>query len=399
MGGLRRLYRGETNINFIGTRKRWYAASLLIVLVLIGSMAFKGFHLGVEFAGGSQFVVPVQSGTTVEKVREAVESEGITVVSAQTVGTAGKDPKYLIRTPKLDDEQREKALDAIVDTAKVSQNQVTATEVSSSWGSEVTERALLGLAVFLVLVAGYLWVRFERQMALAAIGALIHDLILTAGVYSLSGFEVSPSTVIGLLTILGFSLYDTVVVFDKVEENTRGLLGSSRQTYAEAANTAVNQTLMRSINTSVIALLPVAGLLFVGAGLLGVGTLKDLALVLFVGLAAGAYSSMFLATPWLVDFKLLDSRYKLHTQRVLARRAGIDPKEARKGARATKAAAKKANLSKSEDDEVDEVEDEEIEEPVAASSRSSRGGAPRPGGRPGPGGRNAPRKRQGGKRR
>src|SRR5690349_6289213 len=146
MGALRRLYRGETNINFIGTRKRWYVASLLIVLVLIGSMVFKGFHLGVEFAGGSQFVVPVQSGTSVEKVQEAVEAEGITVVSAQTVGTAGKDPKYLIRTPKLDDEQREKALDAIVDTAKVSENQVTATEVSSSWGSEVTERALLGLA-------------------------------------------------------------------------------------------------------------------------------------------------------------------------------------------------------------------------------------------------------------
>jgi preprotein translocase subunit SecF len=398
MGSLRRLYRGETNINFIGSRKRWYIASGLIVLALLSSIVFKGFHVGVEFAGGSQFVVPVQTGTTVEKVREAVESEGITVVSAQTVGTAGKDPKYLLRTPKLDDEQRDKALAALVKSGKVGANQITATEVSSSWGGEVTERALLGLVVFLVLVAGYLWVRFERQMALAAIGALIHDLILTAGVYSLSGFEVSPSTVIGLLTILGFSLYDTVVVFDKVEENTRGLLGSSRQTYAEAANTAVNQTLMRSINTSVIALLPVGGLLFVGAGLLGVGTLKDLALVLFVGLAAGAYSSMFLATPWLVDFKLLDSRYKLHTQRVLARRAGIDPREIRKGAKATKATAKKANLTKTTDDEVDEVEDDELEEPVAASSRSSRGSAPRAGARPGPG-RSTPRKRQGGKRR
>ena len=169
-------------------------------------------------------------------------------------------------------------------------------------------------------------------MAIAAIGALIHDLVLTAGIYSLIGFEVSPATVIGLLTILGFSLYDTVVVFDKVQENTRGLLGSTRYTYPEAANLAVNQTLMRSINTSVIALLPVGGLLFVGAGLLGVGTLKDLALVLFVGLATGAYSSMFLATPWLVDIKMLDTRYKLHAQRVAARRAGIDPREARKAA-------------------------------------------------------------------
>jgi preprotein translocase subunit SecF len=256
-------------------------------------------------------------------VRTAVEQTGVTVASAQTVGRAGTTPNYLIRTPKLADEQRENTLAAISRAGKVNRTDIAASEVSSSWGGAVTNRALLGLGVFLVVVALYLWLRFERHMAIAAIGALLHDLVLTAGVYSVSGFEVTPATVIGLLTILGFSLYDTVVVFDKVQENTRGLLGSTRMTYPEAANAAVNQTLMRSINTSIIALLPVAALLFVGAGLLGVGTLKDLALVLFVGLATGAYSSIFLATPWLVELKLTDDKYKLHTQRVLTGRAKV----------------------------------------------------------------------------
>jgi preprotein translocase subunit SecF len=262
-----------------------------------------------------------------------------------------------------------------------------------------------------VLVAGYLWIRFERAMAIAAIGALAHDLILTAGIYSLVGFEVSPATVIGLLTILGFSLYDTVVVFDKVQENSRGLLGSTRYTYPEAANLAVNQTLMRSINTSVIALLPVAGLLFVGAGVLGVGTLKDLALVLFVGLATGAYSSIFLATPWLVDIKMLDQRYKLHAQRVAARRAGVDPREARKARKAGAKADAKTSLSKKPAAEIDdevEADDVEVEDDVVPATAPAKAGrtamagstssAPRPGSRPGSG-RATPRKRQGGKRR
>jgi preprotein translocase subunit SecF len=404
MSALRRLYRGETNINFIGSRKKWYIASAVIVLVCIGSMVFRGFHWGVEFAGGTQFIAPVQAGTSEQGVSDAIQNAGVTVTSIQTVGKAGNAPNYLIRTPKLSNEERDAALAAVVRSAKVNEDQVAVSEVSSSWGRAVSERALMGLAVFIVLVAGYLWIRFERAMAIAAIAALVHDLLLTAGIYSLSGFEVSPATVIGLLTILGFSLYDTVVVFDKVQENTRGLLGSTRYTYPEAANLAVNQTLMRSINTSLIALLPVAGLLFVGAGVLGVGTLKDLALVLFVGLATGAYSSMFLATPWLVDIKMLDTRYKLHAQRVAARRAGIDPREARKAAR--KAGAK-ASLTKKAADDVDDEVDEDVEDdapPAKAPAKAGRalagtsGSAPRPGTRPG-GGRSTPRKRQGGKRR
>jgi len=195
--------------------------------------------------------------------------------------------------------------------------------------------------VFLLLVTAYIWIWFEQKMAMAALGALIHDLVLTAGVYSLVGFEVTPSTVIGLLTILGFSLYDTVVVFDKVKENTKGLLsGPAVQTYGEAANLAVNQTIMRSINTTVISLLPVGGLLFVGAGLLGVGTLKDLALVLFVGLMAGMYSSLFLATPWLVDLKEREPRYKTLTKKVLERRST-----------SVEAAREAANIAPGADDE------------------------------------------------
>jgi preprotein translocase subunit SecF len=404
MSVLSRLYRGETNINFIGSRRKWYIASALLVLLCAGSMAFKGFHWGVEFAGGTQFIAPVQAGTSEQGITDAIQNAGVTVTSIQTVGKAGNAPNYLVRTPRLSDEEREAALAAVVRAAKVNENQVAVSEVSSSWGRAVSERALLGLAVFLVLVAGYLWIRFERAMAIAAIGALLHDLVLTAGIYSLSGFEVSPATVIGLLTILGFSLYDTVVVFDKVQENTRGLLGSTRYTYPEAANLAVNQTLMRSINTSLIALLPVAGLLFVGAGVLGVGTLKDLALVLFVGLATGAYSSMFLATPWAVDIKMLDQRYKLHAQRVAARRAGVDPREARKAARK----GSKADLTKKPAadvaDEVDDDEEIEDETPAKAPAKATRAmagsasSAPRPGARAASS-RSTPRKRQGGKRR
>jgi preprotein translocase subunit SecF len=401
MSALRRLYRGETNINFIGNRRKWYAASAIIILVCVGSMVFRGFHWGVEFAGGTQFIVAVQPGTSEQGITDAIQAEGVTVTSVQTVGKAGNAPNYLIRTPKLENEQRDAATAAIVRSAKVSEDQIAVSEVSSSWGRAVSDRALLGLGVFIVLVAGYLWIRYERAMAIAAIAALAHDMVLTAGLYSLVGFEVSPATVIGFLTILGFSLYDTVVVFDKVQENSRGLLGSTRYTYPEAANLAVNQTLMRSINTSLIALLPVAGLLFVGAGILGVGTLKDLALVLFVGLATGAYSSMFLATPWLVDIKMLDERYKLHAQRVAARRAGIDPREARKAARKGTAQPSLSKKPAAEvDDDVDADVDEESTETVrpAKAGRALAGSAPRPGTRPG-GSRATPRKRQGGKRR
>lgn len=343
MSVLRRLYRGETRLDFIGARKRWYLASAIILLVCIGSMAIRQFNFGIEFAGGSQFVVPAKSGTTLSDVRGAVEETGAEIASTQERGS-GAQRKYVVRTAVITDEESKEIVEKIAEAAEAgSTDEVEVKEVSSSWGKSVTNQALLGLVVFLVLVALYLWIRYEQKMAFAALFALIHDLLLTAGVYSLVGFEVTPGTVIGLLTILGYSLYDTVVVFDKVDENTRGILGHNRFDYQGAANLAVNQTLMRSINTSLIALLPVGGLLFVGAGILGVGTLKDLALVLFVGMLTGAYSSLFLATPWLVDLKMLDPKYKAHAQRVATRAAAVargeDPDRRTARARAAKAAA------------------------------------------------------------
>jgi len=319
---VRRLYRGETNIDFIGSRKRWYLASAILVTVCLGLIIFKGFNYGIEFSGGNSFTVPKPAGATLEDAERALESTGAEVQTAQEVGGGGQT-KFVLKTEALDVDETAEAREALAKELGVSPDEVTEAAVSSSWGGQVTKQALIALAVFLVLVSIYIWIRFEQKMAIAAIFALLHDLVLTAGVYSLVGFEVTPSTVIGLLTILGFSLYDTVVVFDKVEENTRGILGGTRIDYAEAANLAVNQTLMRSINTSLISLLPVGGLLFVGAGILGVGTLKDLALVLFVGLAAGAYSSLFLATPWLVDLKEREPRYAALKQRVAARKAGL----------------------------------------------------------------------------
>ncbi|HEY2791187.1 MAG TPA: protein translocase subunit SecF [Micromonosporaceae bacterium] len=317
-GGLfRRLYRGEVNFDFIGSRKKWYAASAVIILVCLLSIIFRGFNLGIDFKGGDQFQLPVKAGTTLSQMRSAVESTGTEVAQAQIAGT-GSDQTYILQTERVPAKQQ--AIIAALE--KAGHADVAFTSVSSSWGGEVSKQAVTALIVFLIAVSAFIAARFrDWRMAAAAFAALIHDLILTAGVYSIVGFTVTPATVVGLLTILGFSLYDTVVVFDKVDENSRGLLATSRWTYGEAANNAVNQTLMRSINTSLIGLLPVAGLLFVGAGILGVGTLEDLALVLFAGMLTGAYSSLFLATPWLVDLKMMDPRYKNHAARTLSRRA------------------------------------------------------------------------------
>jgi preprotein translocase subunit SecF len=320
-----RLYNGEAGLDVVGRRKFWYRVTAVVMLVCIASMVFRGFNFGIDFAGGSSIRVPASSSQLTE-IQHAAENAGAQVASAQVVG----GNSVLLRTSALDNNTESAVVNAVAKAAGVDPTQVSPQSVSADWGRDVTDQALIALVVFLVAVMLFLAVRFQPKMAAAAIVALVHDLLLTAGVYSIIGFEVSPSTVIGLLTILGFSLYDTVVVFDKVDENTKHLAKSARMTYGEAANLAVNQTLMRSINTSVIALLPVAGLLFVGAGLLGVGTLKDLALVLFVGLAAGTYSSIFLATPVLVSLKEREPEQQALRKRVLARRAA----EARQSAAA-----------------------------------------------------------------
>ncbi|MCZ7419733.1 MULTISPECIES: protein translocase subunit SecF [unclassified Micromonospora] len=320
-----RLYRGEAGLNIVGRRKMWFTVAAVLVLIALGSVIFRGFSLGIEFAGGNSFQVPTSVGT-LEQVEDragevlATAGEGGRVVTTQEVGGGGGE-FYELRTTELDAEQAEAVRTELGQVFNIDPAEIASNRVSEAWGSQVTNRALLGLVIFLALVTVYLVLRFEWQMAVGAIFALVMNLILTAGLYSIVGFEVTPSTIIGFLTILGFALYDVVVVFDKVQENTRGITANNNQTYGEAANLAVNQSLMRSINTSVVALLPVGGILFIGAGLLGAGTLKDLGLVLFVGMAMAFLTSITLATPLLVVLKNRDPRIQAHNKRVLARRS------------------------------------------------------------------------------
>ncbi|MCE0767503.1 protein translocase subunit SecF [Pseudonocardia kujensis] len=330
-GVFSRLYTGTGAFDVVGHRKTWYVAFGALVLVCVLSIVIRGFNLGIDFTGGSQFQMPASgaAGTiTTQQVEDVFRSSvGEDPASTQSAG-AGGSATILVRAEPLNPAQIAAFKDAVFHqlqpldaNGQPSEQVISDSAVSGTWGGEITRQALIALAVFLVLVTIFLAFYFERAMAIAALVALVHDVVVTAGIYSLIGFEVTPSTVIGLLTILGFSLYDTVVVFDKVKENTRGLLNLTRRTYGEQANLAVNQTLMRSINTSLIAVLPVIGLMVVGVGLLGVGTLADLALVQLVGIIAGALSSLLLATPLLVDLKMRDPRYRKQAERVAARRA------------------------------------------------------------------------------
>ncbi len=315
------LYRGETRIGFVQARRKWYVASALIMLICIGSLVFRGFNFGVAFAGGTTFQVKTNdTSITTDDVNKAFVDAGIEPDGATTSVGDSSNRQLITNVPTLSPDAESKVE---VELAKlgVSRDDVTSTSISSSWGRDTTIKALQGLIIFLIAVTIYIALWFQWRMAVGAISALVFDLLITAGIYSVIGFEVTPSTIVGLLTILGFSLYDTVVVYDKVQENAKDILAGSRTTYSEAANLAVNQTLMRSFNTSLIGLLPVAGLLFVGAGVLGVGTIKDLALILFVGLASGAYSSLFLATPIVVDLTEREPKYMALTKRVMAKRA------------------------------------------------------------------------------
>jgi preprotein translocase subunit SecF len=326
-----RLYRGETRINFIGARKRWYLASATFLLICILSFIFRGFNYGVEFKGGSTFQIPASGNSiTADEANTAFTDAGVPPAEAPQVVGSGGSRQIVVNTKTLTPLEQDNVVTSVAKALNLKPEQISPNTISSRWGHDTTIKALEGLIVFLIAVSIYISLRFQWRMAVGGMLALVHDLLVAAGVYSLVGFSVTPSTIVGLLTILGYSLYDTVVVYDKVVENAKDILASSRMTYSEAANLAVNQTLMRSINTSLIALLPVAGLLFIGAGVLGVGTIKDLALILFVGLASGAYSSLFLATPIVVDLTEREPAYKQLTKRVIAKRSS----EARKAAEA-----------------------------------------------------------------
>jgi preprotein translocase subunit SecF len=335
-----RLYRGEVSFDFVGRQKLWYSISGLILVISIVALAFRGLNPSVDFTGGNLFQFNASGVTTTQIASVAKAAGGGDDAIVQRLGHSSP-PRWQVQTNKLNFTDQTKVQDTLAKDLHVSggPNAVSVSFTSATWGSQITHKAIEGLVVFLVLIVIYLSIAFEWRMAAAAFVALLHDIVITTGVYALVHFEVSPATVIGLLTILGYSLYDTVVVFDKVRENTAGLLSTDRSTYSQAANLALNQTLVRSINTSLIALLPVTAILVVAVTLLGTGELQDLALVLFVGMLSGTYSSICIATPVLADLKERQPQYKQLAKRVALRASGGRAAQ-RARAKAEKAAAR-----------------------------------------------------------
>jgi preprotein translocase subunit SecF len=305
------LYEGTVSINFVGRKYTWYAISAIVIAIaLYGIFAVK-LNMGIEFQGGVEYRVSVTDPDQekVDAIDAAVRETGLDAASAPIVNTSGEDAIRVQTEPLSNDDARVVA-EAIREVSGAGPDDISQNVIGPSWGEQVADRAQLGLVVFLVLVLLMIWGYFrEWKMSVAAMLALAHDIIITVGIYALSGFEVTPTAVTGLLTILAFSLYDTIVVFDKVRENVRQMR-TSHLTYAEAANLAVNQNLVRSINTTIIALLPLGAVLYAGVVMVGTGALKDLALSLFVGTAVGILSSIFIATPLLVQLKELEPGVK-----------------------------------------------------------------------------------------
>jgi preprotein translocase subunit SecF len=320
-----RLYHGETSFDIVGRRRLWFTISGVLVLVSLISLIVPGLNFGIDFKGGAVFRVQPERPVTEAQVRRAVGS------AAEVVQvTEGEPVQVIVQTEELGQPEVARIRTGLAELAGVERNEVSTENIGSKWGSTVSRKAVLALLVFLVVVTIYVSLRMEFKMAVAALVALLHDLIITCGIFALARFEVTPASVIALLTILGYSLYDTVVVFDKVRENTGALTAMSRTTYSQATNLAVNQTMMRSLNTSLASLLPILGLLLVGSYLLGAETLKDLALALFVGVAAGAYSSIFIAPPIVAMWKEKEPRYaqlRARVERLAAQGPGAERPE------------------------------------------------------------------------
>ncbi|MET9556038.1 protein translocase subunit SecF [Streptomyces sp. NPDC006645] len=342
-----RLYRGEVGYDFVGKRKFWYALSILITIAAIAGLAVRGLNMGIEFKGGAVFNTPKTSISVAAAQDHAEKASGHDAI-VQKLGNGG----LRIQVTELNTAQADKVQTQLAKDLDIPQEKINADLVGPSWGNQIANKAWTGLGIFMILVVIYLAIAFEWRMAVAALIALIHDLTITVGVYALVGFEVTPGTVIGLLTILGYSLYDTVVVFDSLKEGSKDITKQTRYTYSEVANRSINSTLVRSINTTVVALLPVAGLLFIGGGVLGAGMLNDISLSLFVGLAAGAYSSIFIATPLVADLKEREPSVKALRKRVLAKR---------------KAAAAKGEAPDYSDEGGDEPRDAEPDDEATAA--------------------------------
>ena len=302
------LYSGEKSFNIVGSRRTFYIIGIIVVAVAILVPVVKGgFNFGIEFRGGSEFRIEGVANTSQQIARQAVQS--IEPSSEPRITTVGLD-SVRIQTEQLGDVASEEVRIALANAYGVPSGSVTSSFIGANWGADVTEKALIGLVVFLLLVTILMALYFRTlKMSLAALVALAHDVVITLGIYALVGFEITPAAVIGFLTILGYSLYDTVVVFDKVRENTLDVELSETKTFASQVNLAINQTLVRSVNTSVVAVLPVASILFIGAAILGAGTLRDIALALFIGIIAGTYSSVFIAGPLYVTLREREGRF------------------------------------------------------------------------------------------
>jgi preprotein translocase subunit SecF len=317
-----RLYHGETTYDFVGQLKKWTIISLVVIVVGMVSLIARGLNLGIDFDGGVVWEVP-SNGVSVVDAQEAMEDEGIGGATVQTL-TAEGETRLRIESEALPLEEAQAISTRLAELTESELDEVNLTSVGPSWGREISEKALRALILFLVALTLYITFRFELKMAIPTIVALLHDILVTIGVYSLAGFEVTPATVVALLTILGFSIYDGIVVFDKVDENTQ-LVGTSHNlTYGGMVNLSLNQVLMRSLNTSITALLPVGSLLILGSFVLGATTLQEFALALLVGLFAGAYSSIFIASPLLAVLKEREPRYRDLKAKLSARLGPIE---------------------------------------------------------------------------
>jgi preprotein translocase subunit SecF len=319
-GRFGRLYQGLTTIDFVGRKKLWFTASLAVIVLGLGSLGIRGFNLGIDFKGGSSWEV-LAPHSSISAMTTAVTNAGLSNPTVQKLGSQTYQVTADLNNDSTDAQTHitNAVVAAMAKEAGVASNQVSTSSVGPTWGGQVTNRALEALIIFFLAVVLYISIRFEPKMALAAFIAMVHDLLVTVGVYSLFGFQITPDTVIALLTILGYSLYDTVVVFDRVRDNansTNAILKSGTVTYGEMVNLSMNQTLARSINTSLVAILPVLSVLVVGAYILGATTLQNYGLALFVGLMSGAYSSIFIASPLLAWMKEREPRYRELAMRV-----------------------------------------------------------------------------------
>ncbi|MEJ4118340.1 protein translocase subunit SecF [Corynebacterium marquesiae] len=325
-----RLYEDERGYDFIGRTKLWYGITAALIVAAVAAILIRGFSLSIDFEGGTTLSMPAGDLKEDEVSQVFEDSTGVEPEQVHIVG-AGDSETLEIISERLSQEDVNAARAAIYDNfepkdenGKATPDAIGSSTVSESWGSSITQRMLIAMLVFLVAATVYVAIRLQKNMAFAAIIALIADGVIIAGIYALFGFEVSPAVIIGLLTVLTFSMYDSVIVFDKINENTEGLEGQRKKTYAELTNLAINQTVMRSISTSVISALPIIALFVVAVWLMGIGTLRDLALIQLIGVVEGIFSSIFFATPLVVTFANMSKRIKRHNKRVTDYRAGKD---------------------------------------------------------------------------